>query len=64
MSDEARRARTGQTVGCMPNALGTDDDPLFTSIRGNKADARRGGIEDEAIGAELAAYNAERRDRG
>ena len=63
LRDEAERARAGRLLDRELGALGTDDDPLFELIRGIKADARAAGITDEEIDAELAAYNAERRDR-
>lgn len=63
LRDEAERARAGQLLDRELGVLGTDDDPLFKLIREIKADARAAGITDEEIDAELAAYNAERRDR-
>jgi hypothetical protein len=38
--------------------------PLVQAIAEMKADARAAGLSDADIDAELAAYNAERRDRG
>jgi hypothetical protein len=38
--------------------------PLAQAIAEMKADARAAGLTDADIDAELAAYNAERRDRG
>jgi hypothetical protein len=38
-----------------------NDDPLAGLIAEVKAEARAGGLTDEEIDAELAAYNAERR---
>jgi hypothetical protein len=38
--------------------------PLAQAIAAMKADARAAGLGDADIDAELAAYNAERRDRG
>ncbi|HJU20253.1 MAG TPA: hypothetical protein VJ770_27690 [Stellaceae bacterium] len=38
--------------------------PLAQAIAEMKADARAAGLTDAEIDAELAAYNAERRDRG
>lgn len=62
LRDEAERARAGRFLDRALGGLGTDDDPLFRLIREIKADARAAGITDEEIDAELAAYNAERRD--
>jgi hypothetical protein len=38
--------------------------PLARAVEKHKADARAASLTDAEIDAELAAYNAERRDRG
>ena len=61
LADEARRERVGKLVSEMLRPTSPETDPLATVIRQIKASARRGGLTDEEIDAELSAYNAERR---
>ena len=61
LGDPERRQRVGKLVSSMlrPQSLG--DDPLAAIFATIKSAARAGGLTDEEIEAELAAYNAERR---
>ncbi len=63
LADARNREAVGRLVSrilrpaCSPT-------PLAQAIAEMKADARAAGLSDADIGAELAAYNAERRERG
>lgn len=61
LADEARREKVGKLVSDMLRPGSPSDDPLKALIAELKAEARAGGLTDEDIDAELAAYNAERR---
>ena len=61
LADEARRERIGKLVSNMLRPGAPEDDPLKALIAELKGEARAGGLTDEDIDAELAAYNAERR---
>lgn len=61
LSDEARRQRIGRLVSRLVRPASLDEDPLAALIAETKASARAGGLTDEEIDADLAAWNAERR---
>jgi hypothetical protein len=61
LSDERRRARIGKLVSEILRPSSAEEDPLARLIAETKRDARAGGLTDEEIDAELAAYNAEHR---
>jgi hypothetical protein len=61
LGDDARRQRVGKLVSDILRPATPEDDPLAALIATVKAEARADGLTDEAIDAELAAYNAERR---
>lgn len=61
LDDPDRARRIGKLVSDMLRPASPDTDPLAALIAEVKADARAGGLTDEEIEAELAAYNAERR---
>ena len=61
LADDARRARVGKLVSEMLRPTSPETDPLAALIREIKESARRGGLTDAEIDAELASYNAERR---
>ena len=63
LEDAAERARAGRLLDDVLAARRSESDPLLHAIRELKAEARAAGLTDEDIDAELAAYNAERRDR-
>ena len=60
LNDPGRRELVGQLVSRMlrPRKNG---DPLAILLRQIKDEAHAAGLTDEAVDAELAAYNAERR---
>ncbi|HKM62404.1 MAG TPA: hypothetical protein VJY39_07920 [Acidisphaera sp.] len=60
LDDPATRTRVGRLVSRMlrPSSV----DRLFAAMDALSAEARRRGLTDEILEAELAAYNAERRD--
>jgi hypothetical protein len=62
LGDETRRASVGRFVSRLlqPASL----ERLFEVMDAISAEAVRRGLTDEILEAELAAYNAERRDRG
>jgi hypothetical protein len=61
LEDEARRAKVGKLVSDLLRPGKPADDPFAILIADLKATARRDGLTDEEIDAELTAYNAERR---
>jgi hypothetical protein len=61
LADEGRREKIGKLVSNMLRPGSAADDPLKALIAELKIEARAGGLTDEEIDAELAAYNAERR---
>ena len=61
LADEGKRREVGELLSRMLRPTSPEDDPLAALIAEVKADARAGGLTDEEIDAELAAYNAERR---
>ena len=63
LEDAAERARAGRLLDDVIQQREARDEALFQAIRELKAEARTAGLTDEDIDAELAAYNAERRDR-
>lgn len=60
-AEPALRERVIATVNRMLRP--EDPDPLFEAIRQMKAAAHARGLTDEILDEELAAWNAERRDR-
>ena len=63
LEDAAERARAGRLLDDVLEARRSVGDPLLQAIREMKAEARAAGLTDEDVNAELAAYNAEHRDR-
>ncbi|MBV9735977.1 MAG: hypothetical protein JO209_08710 [Acidisphaera sp.] len=61
LGDEARRARVGRLVSRMLRPASTDH--LFAVMKAIAAEAQRRGFTEEMLEEELAAYNAERRER-
>ncbi len=61
LGDDTRRAWVGRVVSRMLQPASVDR--LFTVMDEISAEARRRGLTDEILEAELEAYNAERRDR-
>lgn len=61
LADGERRRRIGELVSAILRPEAPERDPLAALIAQIKAEARADGLTDEAIDAELAAYNAERR---
>ncbi len=61
LQDEAQREKVGKLVSDLLRPGTPADDPLAALIADVKTSARRAGLTDEEIDAELAAYNAERR---
>jgi hypothetical protein len=59
--DAERRRRIGELVSAILRPEAPETDPLAALIAQIKAEARADGLTEEAIDAELAAYNAERR---
>jgi hypothetical protein len=60
LADEATRARIGRLVSRMLRP--PDIEGLFAVMDAISAEAERRGLTNEILDAELAAYNAERRD--
>lgn len=58
---EERREKVGKLVSDLLRPGTPAADPLRALIADTKASARREGLSDQEIDAELAAYNAERR---
>ena len=63
LSDARNREAVGRLVSRVLRPQGGPS-PLAEAIAALKAEARAAGLSDTDIDAELAAYNAERRDRG
>jgi uncharacterized membrane-anchored protein YjiN (DUF445 family) len=63
LSDARRREAVGRLVDRMVRPT-RDDDPLAAILEATARQAREEGLTDEQIDAELAAYNAERRQQG
>jgi len=61
LGDDAKRACVGRIVSRMLEPASVDR--LFEVMDAISAEARELGLTDEILEAELAAYNAERRDR-
>ncbi len=61
LQDEARREKVGKLVSDLLRPGTPANDPLAALIADAKGSARRAGLNDKDIDAELAAYNAERR---
>jgi hypothetical protein len=61
LGDEVRRARVGRLLSRMLRPASVER--LFAVMDAVSAEAERRGLTDETLEAELAAYNAERRDR-
>lgn len=62
LADADRRRRVGRFVSGLVEARPSGDDPLMTLFAQITRQARAAGLTDDAIDAELAAYNAERRN--
>ena len=62
LSDARRREAVGRLVDRMVRPT-RDDDPLAVVLEATARQAREAGLTDDQIDAELAAYNAERRQR-
>ena len=63
LSDARRREAVGRLVDRMVRPT-RDDDPLAAVLEATARQAREECLTDEQIDAELAAYNAERRQQG
>jgi hypothetical protein len=63
LADTRNREAIGRLVSRVLRP-GSGPTPLARAIADMKADARSAGLTDADIDAELAAYNAERRNRG
>lgn len=61
LQDTERARRIGQLVSDILRPGSPETDPLAVLIAETKAEAHAAGLTDEAIEAELTAYNAERR---
>jgi hypothetical protein len=61
LADPERRRRIGALVSRIVRPTSPGDNPLAAVFAETKAAARAGGLTDEEIDAELAAYNTERR---
>lgn len=61
LRDKDRARRAGKLISDLLRPGTPASDPLAALIAEVKADARAGGLTDEEIDAELAAYNAEHR---
>jgi hypothetical protein len=61
LQDDARREKVGKLVSDLLRPGTSADDPLAALLADVKTRARRDGLTDQEIDAELAAYNAERR---
>ncbi|HEY0522282.1 MAG TPA: hypothetical protein VGD08_02755 [Stellaceae bacterium] len=63
LADEGRRRRAGELLSRLVRPGSPSDDPLMALFDEIQRDAEARGLTDKDIEAELAAYNAERRDR-
>ncbi len=61
LGDRGTRERVGRAVSAMLRAEGNAR--LFEAIRALQAEAHANGLTHEIVDAELAAWNAENRDR-
>jgi hypothetical protein len=61
LADEQKRRKVGELVSRLLRPKSPEDDALAALIAEVKANARAGGLTDEEIDAELAAYHAGRR---
>ena len=61
LKDDARREKVGKLMSDLLRPPTPADDPLAALIAKIKTDARRGGLTDQEIDAELAAHSGERR---
>jgi hypothetical protein len=61
LKDDARREKIGKLVSDLLRPTSPAEDPLAALIATLKQEVRRDGLSDDAIDAELAAYNGERR---
>ncbi len=62
LSDTRNREAAGRLISRVFSTR-SGPSPLAQAIAALKAEVRQAGLTDEEIDAELAAYNAERRDR-
>jgi hypothetical protein len=62
LADEERRRQVGAYISDLLRCASPEAAQLAALIREIKRDARAAGLTDADIDAELAAYNAERRD--
>lgn len=62
LADPEELRRAGVLVSRMIGARGTGDDPLVRLLRETQKAAEEAGLTEADVEAELAAYNAERRD--
>jgi len=62
LREPERARRVGKLVSDMLRPSAPETDPLAVLIAEVKADARASGLTEAEIDAELAAYNAERRN--
>jgi hypothetical protein len=62
LADPVELRRAGALVSRMIGARGTEDDPLVRLLRETQKAAEEAGLTEADVEAELAAYNAERRD--
>jgi hypothetical protein len=60
LADARRRAAVGRLIDRIVRP-GRGDDPLASILEATARDAHEAGLTDDAVDAELAAYNAERR---
>jgi hypothetical protein len=61
LGDAHKARQIGRLVSDLLRPASPAADPLAALITGVKAEARADGLTDEAVDAELALYNAERR---
>jgi hypothetical protein len=63
LADDDRRRRAGELLSRMLRPRSPEEDPLVALLAEIQGTAAARGVTDDEIDAELAAYNAERRDR-
>jgi hypothetical protein len=63
LRDESRRRRAGKLLSNLLRPASERDDPLIALLEEIQRDAAVHGLTPQEVDAELAAYNAERRDR-